>query len=190
MAPRANHIGTTYLTTERLVLRRFRVSDATDMFERWASDPDATRFLTFEPHKDVRASEGVIRSWIADYENPAHYVWAIALSEDSDRPIGSIGGQPDLQNNAMGLGYVIGREWWGNGYVTEAVARLVDYFFDDVHVNRIEIGCDPENHKSQRIAEKLGFRSEGVSREALRLPHRYADLLTFGLLASDERARP
>lgn len=185
MPERPNHIGTAYLTTERLVLRRFRGSDATDMYERWASDPEVTRFLTWEPHASLRESERIINGWVADYENPSTYVWAIALKEDSDRPIGGIAAHPDLANDSVAIGYSLGRDWWGRGIITEAASRLVEYFFDDIHVNRIEITCDPDNGGSRRVAEKLGFRSEGVLRQGIRLPERYGDLVVYSLLASE-----
>ena len=55
-----NHCGTQYIETERLVLRRFSVSDAQVMFRNWASDPEVTRYLTWPVHDGAEVSKAVL----------------------------------------------------------------------------------------------------------------------------------
>ena len=48
-----NHLGTKMIETERLLLRPFQAEDAVPMFRNWASDPEVTKFLTWQPHKNA-----------------------------------------------------------------------------------------------------------------------------------------
>ena len=83
------HKGTATLHTKRLELRRFTADDAPVMFSAWASDPEVTTYLTWKPHADVDETRTVIDSWIACYDEPDFYQWAIVLRE-TGKPIGSI----------------------------------------------------------------------------------------------------
>ena len=58
-----NHIGTNTIKTERLILRRFQLSDNTDMF-KWASNPDVVKYLSYEPHKTIDETNAVLKNWI------------------------------------------------------------------------------------------------------------------------------
>ena len=83
------HLGTQILTTERLILRPLTVADAITMFENWASDPQVTRFLRWEPHKDWLETAQLLAGWEALYPNPDYYQWGVCL-RGSDAPFGSI----------------------------------------------------------------------------------------------------
>ena len=74
-----NHIGTQYIETDRLILRRFELSDAPAMFDNWASDDEVTKFLTWPAHTDVSVTEGILSEWVPQYEDRAFYNWAIVL---------------------------------------------------------------------------------------------------------------
>ena len=72
------HLGTQVLTTERLILRPLTAADAIAMFENWASDPQVTRFLRWEPHKDWLETAQLLAGWEALYQNPDYYQSACA----------------------------------------------------------------------------------------------------------------
>ena len=57
------HLGTKQLETERLILRRFRVSDAQAMYENWAKDSEVTKYLTWPAHSGPEVSEAVLSAW-------------------------------------------------------------------------------------------------------------------------------
>lgn len=72
-----NHKGTKTIETERLILRRFTKDDVCYVYRNWTSDEAVTRYLRWPTHKDISVTERVINEWIASYENPAYYQWAI-----------------------------------------------------------------------------------------------------------------
>ena len=79
-----NHCGTLTLESERLILRRLKVSDAEAVYKNWASDPEVTKFLTWPTHTDVGVSRSTLESWMPLYENESYYHWAITLKETKE----------------------------------------------------------------------------------------------------------
>lgn len=69
------HKGTQTITTPRLILRKFTVADARDMFQNWASDERVTRFLSWQPHENVEQTTALLQGWCAAYDNLATYNW-------------------------------------------------------------------------------------------------------------------
>lgn len=70
--------GTVLLETDRLILRKFKYSDAEYMFKNWGSDPKVSKFLSWPTHSDVNVSQKIINNWIEEYNNNI-YNWAIEL---------------------------------------------------------------------------------------------------------------
>jgi len=180
-----NHKGTVTLETERLILRRFYIEDADAMFKNWANDAEVTRYLTWPTHSDASVSQTVINSWIELYQKPEHYSWTIVLKE-IDEPIGSIAAVEQRDDIGMvHIGYCIGRKWWHKGYTSEALIRLVRFFFEDVGVNRIESRHDPCNPNSGKVMQKAGLRYEGTFREADRNNQGICDAARYAIVAYD-----
>lgn len=59
-----HHKGTALLTTKRLVLRKFKIEDAENMYHNWASDPEVTRYLTWPAHSSVEVTKMILNEWI------------------------------------------------------------------------------------------------------------------------------
>jgi len=91
----------------------------------------------------------------------------------------------DWQNRTTELGYWLGEEYQGKGLVTAACRALVEHAFLELGLNRVVISCATENKKSCAIPERLGFRREGVQRQAVWLYDRFVDHVTYAALASD-----
>ena len=84
------HAGTQTIETERLLLRPLTPEDAPMMYANWANDPDVTRWLRWEPHKNVDETRELLAAWALLYPNGDYYQWAIV--EKSTRQVfGSIG---------------------------------------------------------------------------------------------------
>ncbi len=160
------HLGTKQLTTPRLVLRRFTIEDAQKMYNDWASDRDVTRYLTWTAHNSQEETEDILKSWIESYSDDAMYLWCIEW-KDTGEPIGSIGATRMIEQARLAeLGYFISKKYWHQGIATEAVQAVMDYFFAQVGMNRIESRHDPRNPYSGKVMEACGMRYEGTRIEA------------------------
>lgn len=161
------HKGTQTVETARLVLRRFRVEDARAMYANWASDPEVTRFLTWPTHPSPAVSEMVLQDWVKAYADDCCYQWAIVLKENGDEPIGSIAvvSQDDKVGKAQ-VGYALGRAWWGQGLMTEALGAVIGYLFDQVGMQRVEARHDPRNPASGAVMRKCGMQYEGMHKRS------------------------
>lgn len=83
------------------------------------------------------------------------------------------------------LGYWLGASFQGQGLVTKACRILIDHSFGELNLHRLEIQCAPDNHRSRKIAERLGFTQEVVLRQSWWLRGRFVDEVVYGLLASE-----
>ena len=133
------HCGTQLLETERLILRRFEISDAEAMYRNWASDSDVTKYLTWPAHTGIDVSRAVLEDWIVSYSKDNYYQWAIVLKEHVSDQIGSISAvQMNDDIDMIHIGYCLGKTWWHQGIMSETLKAAMDFFFDKVGANRID----------------------------------------------------
>jgi len=183
------HLGTVRLETGRLVLRRFVETDAGDIFNNWANDPQVTIYLSWQPHGDISVTRGLMEEKLRAYEGQAHYQWAMELKA-TGQVIGQVivGGHNDA-TRSVGIGYVMGRAWWNRGYMTEALRRVIKFFFEEVGANRVEATHDPRNPGSGRVMQKAGMAYEGTLRQAGWSNQGVGDRLCYAILASEYNAQ-
>ncbi|MBN9387800.1 MAG: GNAT family N-acetyltransferase [Chloroflexi bacterium] len=97
----------------------------------------------------------------------------------------------DWHTRRTEIGYWLGQEFTGKGLMTRAVRRLVEYGFDELNLNRIEIRCAPGNRKSRAIPERLGFTAEGTLRQVGFIHDNIlVDMVVYGLLKDEWAANP
>lgn len=87
------------------------------------------------------------------------------------------------------LGYWLSEDAQGQGVATRVVRALCSYCFGELKLGRVEIRCAPENLRSRRVPERLGFSQEGTLRRMDRLEHGWSDWVVYGLLADEWRGR-
>lgn len=85
------HAGTQEIETERLVLRRLTPEDAGMMYQNWANDPQVTKYLRWEPHKNADETRELLTAWALLYPNGDYYQWGI-VEKATGQVFGSIGG--------------------------------------------------------------------------------------------------
>lgn len=99
---------------------------------------------------------------------------------------GVLGHEVDRENRTTTIGYWLAEDQQGRGLMTAAVKRLLEHAFDELRLNRVGIEVAPNNPRSRALAERLGFREEGVLREAERFADDdYRDLVLYSMLASE-----
>ncbi len=179
------HIGTQTLETERLILRKFEISDAENMFKNWSSDSEVTKFLTWETHKSIDDSKEIISFWIHEYEKPDFYQWAIVLKETNE-VIGSITVVKIMEQvNLVETGYAISRKFWGKGITTEAFKKVIEFLFEKVGVNKIQAKHDYRNPASGKVMKKCGLIYEGTLRQKGFCNAGVGDLVYYGMLKEE-----
>jgi ribosomal-protein-alanine N-acetyltransferase len=185
-----NHIGSVQLETERLILRRFTVADAPQMFTNWASDAEVTKYLMWPTHTSVDDSRNILTEWIPNYDKPDYYHWGIVIKE-ANTLIGSTAAvKQDDKAKLVHIGYCIGRTWWHKGYTSEVLKRLVRFFFEDVGVNRVESRHDPRNPNSGKVMQKAGLRYEGTSIASDWNNQGICDAANYAILANEYFRKP
>lgn len=179
------HNGTINIETERLLLRKFNISDADAMFRNWESDSKVTEYLRWPTATDISEAKYVLNEWIRGYENSDFYQWAIVLKE-IDEPIGSISVvEKNEKLNIVHIGYCIGSKWWNQGITSEAFKAVIPFFFEEVGVNRIESQHDPNNPNSGKVMMKCGLKYEGTLRQADWSNKGIVDACMYSLLKSE-----
>ena len=169
------------LTTERLVLRDLRPSDAEQVLAM-RSDPEVMRHVNrplAHTIDDALALIELINSRGAAGES-VH--WAITVKGE-EAFMGLIGFWRIVKEHHYAeLGYTIAREHWWKGHATEAIASTLDYGFGTLGFHRVEAITRPQNTASIRALENNGFKLEGHFKEDIRWNDEYHDSLHFGKL--------
>lgn len=180
------HIGTKKIETERLLLRPFEFSDARMIFNNWASDPQATAYLTWSAHKSKWETEVVLQSWVAGYEQDDQYKWAITLKDRPTEVIGDISvvAYSEVRNECE-IGYVLSPKYWGQGIMTEALKAVAIYLLQEAKFNRLEALHDVENVGSGKVMTKAGLRYEGTHRQYGLNNRGRVDTARYALLSED-----
>ena len=146
------------LETKRLRLRAPVLDDAESVFATYARDPEVTRYLTFRPHQQVEQSRDFLQRCATEWAGEGPYTWVITRRE-TKRLIGGISFRP--QGHRVELGYALGREHWGHGFMTEAVRAVTEWALGQPEVHRVWAVCDIDNGASARVLEKAGMEREG-----------------------------
>ena len=152
------------LKSERLILRRWEDSDAESLYE-FAKDPDVGPIAGWPAHQSVDESREVIRNVFQGKE-----AYAICLKTDG-KAIGAIElklkEHTDLtdRDDECELGYWLGKPFWGQGIMPEAVNEILRHAFEDIGMTKVWVGYYEGNTKSKRVQEKAGFRYQWTSHD-------------------------
>lgn len=151
-------ISATILETERLILRPWRESDLDDFFE-YASVDGVGQAAGWQPHKSKNESRQILRNFIDEKKT-------FALEyKDNNKVIGSVGleelcfdlGEPYTSRRGREIGYVLSKDYWGHGLMTEAVKKVIEYCFQNAGCEFLQCSHTDDNIRSKRVIEKCGF---------------------------------
>lgn len=159
------------IETARLLLRRPRQSDAQEIFHRYASDRDVTRYLSWPTHRSVADTLAFIAMSDEEWHRwPAGpYLVMAGENGNAEELVGSTGLFYKSATRAV-TGYVFARRAWGQGYATEALEAMVN-LARQTGVGRLEAICHAEHTPSAHVLEKCGFAREEVRREHFVFPN-------------------
>lgn len=168
------------LKTERLVLRPARMADAEALLPAFR-DGETMQYWSHSPINTLAEMQGIIARNLP----PQNRVeGSFAITRDGGRAMGLVNfyGERDAMS---GLGYILERAAWGQGFVVEAVGAALLHGFTRLKLHRIWLEIDPRNAGSIRVAEKCGFTHEGTARKSYYLNGDYLDSVFYALLYAD-----
>ncbi len=169
------------LETDRLLLRKMSMADAADVFA-YASDPEVSKYTSWSTHQAIADSQQFLESVIAKYEAGQPMDWGIEHKGDR-KLIGTCGfASWDCTHARAEIGYVLSRQYWGQGYMTEAVKAVISFGFHVMMLNRIQATCMVDNLASARVMQKAGMNYEGTLREYAFFKDRYCDLKFYATI--------
>jgi RimJ/RimL family protein N-acetyltransferase len=150
----------------RVTLRAPTLDGAEPLFERIASDAEVSRYMSWRPHRDV----GETRRVITEVLNAGGETTRLIDLSDGGGVIGAIGWRRP-QPHIIDFGYYLGRQWWGQGFMSEAVQLLLDEAQRDPTVYRVSAYCSVDNTASARLLKRSGLTLEGRLKRFTVLPN-------------------
>jgi [ribosomal protein S5]-alanine N-acetyltransferase len=175
------------IETERLLLREFRAADEADI-HAYACDPEVVRLMIWGPNTPEQTRAFLHNALKAQEQWPRPFVELAIELKDERRMIGSIGLRvKDEANRAADIGYVLVRDCWGCGYMTEAARAILDAAFRELKLHRVWATCDPRNRASFRVMEKLDMRREAHLIKDVLEKGEWRDSYLYAILAEEWR---
>lgn len=175
------------LETERLLLHAMSDKHVEGMF-KLRSNPRAMHYIGKPLLTSVMEARDLIDAYNRNLREKIGITWAISLkdieTDDSDRMlIGTIGfHKMDLYNYRAEIGYMIHPDHWFKGIMSEALKRILDYGFNEMHFHSIEAKISPENDASRKILLKHGFEREAYFKESFYENGKFLDTEIYSLL--------
>ncbi len=170
------------LTTERLFLREVRKSDWKAVHE-YAIDPIVCKFMPWGPNTEEDTKNYIKRAMNFRKEVPrTTFELAIILKSNQKRIGGCCIVISDVGNKQGWIGYCLNKNFWQQGYVTEAAVKLLEFGFEKLKLHRIFATCDTKNIGSARVLEKIGMRREGQMREHKLIRKKWRDSFLYAVI--------
>lgn len=150
------------LATERLILRAIALDDRFAIFENY-SDPEVAKWFFDQAYTQIEQADRLIHEWIKKAEEGRGLTWAILLRE-SGSFVGTCSYENfDSRRQRQGeIGFDLGKNYWGHGYMSEALGAIITYGFNVLDLVKIEAHTYSHNSRARRVLERLGFRVDSV----------------------------
>ncbi|KPK71022.1 hypothetical protein AMJ87_07880 [candidate division WOR_3 bacterium SM23_60] len=175
-----------YLIGKHTYLRPVERDDAT-VLEQWHNDPEIRKFIRCGGLPVSRASEQ------DDIEaaRTAEEVYLLIVLKRSNKPVGFVRSKViDVPARTVWLRFAIGdRTAWGGGYAREALVLFMDWLFYEQNMRRVTLETYATNKRAITFFQRIGFKQEGVLRQAVYIDGAYEDIIAFGLLRKEFKAK-
>lgn len=173
-----NHRGTITLKSDRLILRRINANDALEIYNGFVNQRDFLYYANKEKRtlqEEIDSLKGIDKK----YENKEYYNWVITL-KDTNEIIGSI----NVNCNDLivdNINYAVDERFSNNGYMSEALKIVIDFFFTTVGVLEIYCGCCVENKASKKVMIKNGMNLVEIKKSYIKLCDGFHDMYLFNI---------
>ena len=167
-------------------LKEIDLSDANVIFVTIDSQREYLRkWLPFiDNTKEVTDTRRFIKAMMDTPEKTKEFTFVIHFEGEFAGLIGTK--DTDKANKRTEIGYWLSEKFQKKGIITQSVLRLMQFLFDDLGMNRIQIKCATGNFSSKKIPQRLGFCHEGIERDGeLLINDKFTDLDLFSMLKRD-----
>ncbi|WP_245583393.1 GNAT family N-acetyltransferase [Salinimicrobium terrae] len=172
------------LQTERLLLRKQELKDAPHL-QQSRSNAQVMRYMDSDAHDDVQTSEAFILKNPKAYERKKGFFWVITSAETGNYLGDIILRNIDRTNVRAEIGYTLMPDFWGRGYMKEAMRAVIEFGFKDLQLHSIEANINPNNTTSRELLLKMGFVKEAYFRENYYYNGKFLDSEIYSLLKRD-----
>ena len=172
------------IPTERLTVRQLASADLPALLEV-NGDNAVTRFLPYATWQSLTDAD----AWFARMEAmqaTGTGIQFVVVEKSTQKSVGTcLLFRYDEGSSRAEIGYVLGRAYWGSGYMEEALRGLIQYAFSTIGLRRLEAEVNPENVASTGLLQRVGFQKEGLLRQRWVGKGEPYDVAVFGLLKDE-----
>jgi len=168
---------------DKILLKELGLKDVAAIFNTIDTEREYLgKWLPFvELTKDVSYTRTFVENYIDEDERDL----TCAIYYET-KFVGIIGlKDTDFDNLKTEIGYWLSELYQGKGIITQSCKALINYVFEELNLNRVQIKAASGNLKSCAIPERLGFNKEGIERDGELHSYGFVDLVIFGLLKKD-----
>ena len=167
--------GTVELWTERMILRRYRLEDADDLYRYLGTDPAMSAYSGWNPYATPEMTRKTVQGFIDSYDDNRTYSWVM----DIDDVIAGTIGAYDYKDDQIEVGFSVVKDWQGRGLATAALKKMLEYLTENEGISSVTAWCAAENIGSQRVLEKAGMQFVNTEKNGLVVGDRVYDKLTY-----------
>ncbi len=172
-----------FIETDRLIIRTLKMKDKNEFFQ-YRSMPEVYQYQGWRP-KNIEEIERFINENVSICPNTRNTWLQLAVCLKEGQLIGDIGIHFIEDDYQIEIGYTLSPRYQGNGYAVEAVKAIINYCFTVFKKHRITASVDPDNLKSIKLLQKIGFRKEAHFIKSFRMGDQWYDDCVYAMLAEE-----
>ena len=171
------------LVTARLTLRPLEMADWPALYA-FTGDAEVQRYISGAPLSELETRSLIVmlRDWEREQPPRSQPFAFLHTADDQVIGFGGLYWTKGLERWQAELGYTLHRDYWGQGYASEAGEALLRYGFTELRLHRVFAECHPDNVGSARVMQRLGMRYEGRLREVEWSGGEWWDMLHYAIL--------
>ncbi|MFC5045061.1 GNAT family N-acetyltransferase [Aquimarina hainanensis] len=172
------------LETTRLTLRSLVLTDASEIYSI-RSNVKAMQYMDTVLHHTIADTEKFVTLNLKTYQKKEGLFWVL-IEKNTDQFIGDFSfWKVNRRNSRAEIGYSLHPDFWGKGYMKEAMKTILHFGFTKLKLHSIEANINPDNNNSRKVLKGIGFQKEAYFREHYYYNGEYLDSEIYSLLEND-----